>query len=244
MPDALSRIETLSKTYDYFNGAKDILDNVTLVRGFARNAPKDIEGARKLLGIAENKYKPLKKFFNGTQKEVLAAITEGFPPIPDPSGEVKSRMEKIARAKGPNTPGFEKELDLYLKQLKAYEYELRERLTYMDLVKKKCALNEKNFQTMSTVIQTTLAALKALFVSTPSFRAATGGEILQIMEAGIEKQPAAISSAYRRLKTAAEKHETEIARQHLRAKSALKVAADKKLAFLMEDAKAFFKKLF
>jgi len=244
MADALSRLETLATAYQYLDGAKSVLDNVQTVRAVAKSNPHDLTAAKKALGLATDKYKPLKAFLSGAQTEALAAANEGFPPIPNPADETRKKMEKISKAKGPNGPGFEKELNAYIKKLTQYEYDLRERLSYMTLVKKKCDLNIKNFTTIGQVISSTMLALKAIFVSVPEAQTAAGGEILAIMRAGIEKHPTAVANAYKKLKKAAEDHEKTIAREHAYAKAALKSAADKKLKLLMEDATAFFKKLF
>ncbi|WP_141246529.1 hypothetical protein [Actibacterium ureilyticum] len=244
MADALSRLETLNKSYKYLSGAKDVLDNTLKVKKLAESDPRDIDALRKVAGVSSKVYAPLKKFLSGVHKEVNETIKAGFPEIPDPSLETRKRMEKIARSSGPNTPGFEKELDAYIKTLTRYERDLRERDSYMQMVIAKCELNQKNYMQMQGVISSTMKALKAAFAAIPEARSEVGGEILKIMEAGIEKHPQGIAIAFGRLKTAAAAHQKEIRVQHKRAKSALKVAGDRKLRLLMEDASAFFKKLF
>lgn len=244
MPDALSRLETLATAHKYLTGAQDVLDGLRKVKAFAKKDPKNLSEAKKILGLAKDKYKPLKDFFSKTQTEVLAAAKEGFPPIPDPTSEARKRMEKIAKSKGPNSPGFEKELTIYIKLLQKYEYELRERMSYMKLVTTKCDLNIKNFTLMNQIIDGTMIALKAVFVAIPEAQTAAGSEILQIMKSGIEKHPRAVANAYKKLKATAQAHEKDVKRDQVYAKAALKKACDKKLKFVMEDAKAFFKKLF
>lgn len=244
MPDALTQLEKLAKAHKYMSGAKDVLDNVTKVRDVAKSDPKDIEAVKKVLGIAKDKYKPLKKFLSKTQAEVLAAVKGGFPAVMDPTQASKARMEKIAKKSGADSDALEKELGTYIKLLEGYEYELRERISFMKLVKRKCELNIKNFTKMNQVIDGTVIALKAVFIAIPEAQTAAGGEILDIMKSGIQKHPQAVANAYKKLNKLAVSHEKLMMRDHVFAKSALKTARSKKAKFLIEDAKAFLKELF
>lgn len=244
MADALTHLETLAKTHKYLSGAKDVVDNLSKVHTFVKKDPRDLDDAKKMLGLATGKYKPLKKYLSGVQDEVIAAAKAKFPEIPTPSTDARKRMEKIAKSNGPNGPGFEKELNTYIKQLMKYEKDLAERASYLKLIKAKCDLNIKNFTQIDRTIKATLTSLKRIFVAIPEAQAAAGGEIMKIMEAGIIDVPGSIIRNYKKLKSNAEAHEKDIRIQHAYAKSALKNAQDKKLKIVMEDAKAFFAKLF
>jgi len=244
MPSALDHIATLTTAHKFYSGAKDVVDATKKMKGFADSNPKDLDAAKKVLGLAKNEYIPLSKFIVDTQKAVNLTVQAGFPDIPNPQRDARKIMEKIAKSAGPNGPGFEKELTAYIKQLTKYELELRERLSYMKFIRKKCDLNIKNFTQIGGIITTTVRLLKKIVVAVPSARNEAGNAILKIMQTGIEKQAPTVVIAYKKLKTLAAEHEKTIAREHIYAKAGLTSAQDKKLKFLVEDAKAFFKKLF
>ena len=189
MADALTKLEILSKSYQFYTGGQDLLDNMTKVKAFAGKDPKDFKEAKKVFGLAAEKYKPLRVYLSKIQEEVLAAVKGGFPEIPNPALKARANMEKVAKSKGPNGPGFELELDLYIKHLTRYERALAERLSFMRIVKDKCDLNIKNFTQMDRIISSTLKLLKAIFVAIPEAQTKAGVEILNIMQSNIENKP-------------------------------------------------------
>ena len=244
MASALDHLETLEKANKYFSGAKELVDSTKKINGIAKSTPHDLSGAKKVLGMTKNEYIPLSKFLVSTQKTVNATVAAGFPEIMNPALDARKRMEKIAKASGSNTTGFEKELTAYIKQAKKYELLLRERISYMKIVQKKCELNIKNFTLIDRTIRSTVLALETLVASVPSARNEAGKHLLDILSTGIEKQSQPVVAAYNKLLKAAAAHEKMISREHTYAKARLTNAQDKKLKFVMEDAKEFFRKLF
>ena len=244
MPSALDFFEELDKTYKYASGARDLLESATKIRKIAKSTPEDLDEAKKVLGMVENEYIPLSKFLVGAQETVNATVAAGFPEIRNPAVDSRKRMEKIAKSAGPNSPGFERELTAYIKSLTKYELSLRERIAFMQIVQKKCDLNIKNFTLITKIIDGTVRALKALVVAVPSARNEAGNQLMKILSTGIEKQGPRVYIAHKKLKAAAAAHEKVIKKEQVYAKVRLKSANDKKLKFLMEDAKEFFKKLF
>lgn len=244
MADALSKLEDLQSAYKYLAGAKAALADIKKVHSISKTAPRDVDEVKKILKVGTKKYAPLKTYLSGVQDKTIAAAAAKFPPIPDPIFEARKQMEKVAKASGPNSPGFEKALSQYIKALKTYDHDLRERLTYMALVKDKCDLNIKDFTKMDHLIRATIRALEQMFITFPEAHSTAGGELLEIAIASFQEQPASIVRAFKRLKVNATAHEKEIKRQHLNAKVAMKRALDRKLKLVMEDAKTFMNKLF
>ena len=244
MADALDVLEDLAKAHKFLSGAKDVLSSVDTVHKAFRTQPKDVEALKKLVGLSNKKYKALKKFFDATRKKVDAAVSAGFhDDIKDFTQRQKAVVEKAGKKATPDSDAVQKELTLYMKLLDKYNDKLLERINYMDMIKKKCDLNIKNYTLMQAIIEKTRTALKVVMVGIPDASNQAALELLTIELSGIPNDPQVIANAYGRLKRAADAHRTFMVKKQAKVEKTLNEVRRAKLQSVLKDVGGFLRKV-
>jgi hypothetical protein len=164
--DALSLLSNLQKAHDYFGKAKDLHDKVGKVRKAADLDYKDrarlVEGLKDLAGLKDKDVKKLISVLDKRAKAAEETAKAKFPDVKSPTGNPWVRWFKALDKHGEGSKEADKAQEGYRKALIEYDYLLRERSSYCDLIVKLSGKQVKTYTSLAGIAATTESILETL----------------------------------------------------------------------------------
>ncbi|MEM8991827.1 MAG: hypothetical protein AAGD08_15600, partial [Pseudomonadota bacterium] len=152
----------LQKAHDYYGKAKTLYGHMDKIKKAADMRPGDVDALRELAGLKD---KEVKKLIDTLEKRAKAAeetAKASFPPVEAKTFAAWARWAKALEKDGENSKQANAARADYLKALQAYDYALRERITYCDIVIKVSGKQVKVYQGLSDIYDTTYKILTTL----------------------------------------------------------------------------------
>lgn len=167
MADFLDAMVKLEKAHDYFGKAEDLYKNIKTVRDAAKIDPHDPVQLKKLVGITDKETQKLLKALNTRAKATETAATAKFPEIKSKTTAYWAKWWKAGDKFGMDSKEEKKARNAYLKALQDYDYLLRERISFCDILIKQSTAQEKVYKTLVDLHKTTEKICLAV-IKTPS----------------------------------------------------------------------------
>lgn len=165
MADLLDAMSKLQKAHDYFGKAKDLVNNINTVREAAKIDPKDPKQLEKLVGITDKETRKLLKVLNARAKATEEAAKAKFPDIPAKTTDAWAKWFKAMDKFGDGSKEEYKARQAYLKALLAYDYLIRERTSYCDILIKQSGKQIKVYNSLVEIHKSTEKICLAVIMS-------------------------------------------------------------------------------
>jgi hypothetical protein len=144
--DALSKLESLQEAHDWIGNALDLKDNALNVIKAYNTDPKDVQNLFKVAGLYDEDVERLKRVLWKRAQAVRDTADAAWPPVKDYSDRSFKEWRDAAMREGEGGPSAIAARDLYFKMVKRFDYELRERISYMDMVIRKASEQEELYR--------------------------------------------------------------------------------------------------
>jgi hypothetical protein len=146
MSSALDKLETLQKAHDWIGKARDLKDNALKVLKASNTDRTDIKNLFKVAGIYDEDAERLKLILWKRAAAVTDVASAAWPPVEDYSDKSFKRWRDAAMREGEGGPAAIAARDEYFRAVKRYDYALRERISYMDMVIRKSSEQEELYK--------------------------------------------------------------------------------------------------
>jgi hypothetical protein len=146
MSSALDKLEDLQKAHDWIGSAQDLKDNTLKVIRASNTDRTDVEGLFKVAGVHDEDAERLKRILWKRAAAVKAAASAPWPPVDDYSDKSFKRWRDAALREGEGGPATIAARDDYFRAVKRYDYALRERISYMDMVIRKASEQQELYK--------------------------------------------------------------------------------------------------
>ena len=156
---ALDKLEALQKAHDWIGKARDLKENTSKVIQASNTDRTDIEGLFKVAGVYDEDAERLKRVLDKRAAAVKAAAQAPWPPVDDYSDKSFKRWRDAALREGEGGPATIAARDDYFRAVKRYDYALRERISYMDMVIRKASEQQELYKQLEVGLLRAQSAL-------------------------------------------------------------------------------------
>lgn len=210
--DILKLLQVLEKSHDYYGKAKDLTDHVSKIRKAADYSYGDTEKLKDLAGLDNKDVQKLIVKLNKRTAATNAAASAQFPEIPSTTGEAFWRVGAAGDKHGKDSPQVAKEKKAYIKALNKYDFLLRERIAYCDVIIKHSTAQKKIYSGLQSVMDTSYVILERL-LKLPQIKAASHHEAcftMYVKYRGLGSSGRDLAKAHERLVAKARAHKKDV----------------------------------
>lgn len=206
MANILDAMSKLQKAHDYYGKATDLIDNINTVKKAAKIDPKDPKKLKELVGITDKQSQKLLKVLNERAKATEDAAKASFPAIPSKTTDAWAKWWKAADKFGMSSSQENKARQGYLKALENYDFLLRERISYCQILIKQSTDQQKVYKSLVEIHKSAekicLAVIKSPSTTSTAPQVTAMKTILKFQ--GVPAPAKRIQAAHAKIVTAAE----------------------------------------
>ena len=159
---ALSMLEDLQKAHDWIGKAQSVKDNTLKVAKASRTDRSDYKNLFKVAGIYDEDAERLKRTLDRRSRDIQAICKTSYGPVKNNTKASWKRWRDAATREGESGPTANSARDAYFRSIKRYDYALRERISYMDMVIRKSKEQEGLYNQLAIGVSRAQSALGTL----------------------------------------------------------------------------------